>query len=72
MLYKMDAAHRAGILATVLDAFELEPLPLYAVYADRNPMPLKLRVFLDMVLPEIRRRLGFLGPSLDAEGSGGS
>jgi DNA-binding transcriptional LysR family regulator len=59
MSYKMDAARRAGTLELVLEAFELEPLPISIVYSPRKPVPLKLRAFLDWVTPRLKARLAF-------------
>jgi DNA-binding transcriptional LysR family regulator len=59
MSYKMDAARRAGSLELVLEAFEPEPLPVHIVYAPRNPVPLKLRAFLNWVMPRLKARLAF-------------
>ncbi len=57
MSYKMEAARRAGTLVTMLEAFELEPLPMHIVYAERKPVPLKLRAFLNWVTPRLKARL---------------
>jgi DNA-binding transcriptional LysR family regulator len=57
MSYKMDAARRAGALIPMLESFELAPLPMHIVYAERKPMPLKLRAFLDWVTPRLKARL---------------
>jgi DNA-binding transcriptional LysR family regulator len=59
MSYKMDAAMRAGSLDLVLEAFEPDPLPVHIVYAPRNPVPLKLRAFIDWVTPRLKARLAF-------------
>jgi DNA-binding transcriptional LysR family regulator len=59
MSYKMDAARRAGSLELMLEAFEPEPLPVHIVYAPRNPLPLKLRAFLNWMTPRIKARLAF-------------
>jgi DNA-binding transcriptional LysR family regulator len=59
MSYKMDAARRVGSLELVLEAFEPEPLPVHIVYAPRNPVPLKLRAFLNWVAPRLKARLAF-------------
>ena len=59
MSYKMDAARRAGSLELVLEAFEPEPLPVHIVYPPRNPVPLKLRAFLNWVTPRLKARLAF-------------
>jgi DNA-binding transcriptional LysR family regulator len=57
MSYKMDTVRRAGALAVVLDAFEPEPLPAHIVYAERKPVPLKLRAFLNWMTPRLKARL---------------
>jgi DNA-binding transcriptional LysR family regulator len=59
MSYKMDAARRAGSLELVLEAFEPEPLPVHIVYPPRNPVPLKLRAFLNWVTPRLKALLAF-------------
>ncbi len=57
MSYKMEAARRVGTLVPMLENFELAPLPMHIVYAERKPMPLKLRAFLDWVTPRLKDRL---------------
>ena len=57
MSYKMEAARRSGRLEIILDSFENEPLPVHIVYAERKPMPVKLRVFLDWLTPRLKARL---------------
>ncbi len=57
MSYKMEAARRAGKLVVMLKDFELEPLPMHIVYAERKPVPLKLRAFLNWVTPRLKARL---------------
>jgi DNA-binding transcriptional LysR family regulator len=57
MSYKMDAARRAGTLDIVLEDFEPEPLPAHIVYAQRKPVPLKLRAFLNWMTPRLKARL---------------
>jgi DNA-binding transcriptional LysR family regulator len=57
MSYKMETARRAGALVPMLESFELAPLPMHIVYAERKPMPLKLRAFLDWVTPRLKNRL---------------
>jgi DNA-binding transcriptional LysR family regulator len=41
----------------VLEDFEKDPLPVHILYAERKPMPLKLRVFLDWLMPRLKARL---------------
>jgi DNA-binding transcriptional LysR family regulator len=57
MSYKMEAAKRAGKLAIVLEEFEPEALPVHVIYAQRKPVPLKLRVFLNWMTPRLKARL---------------
>jgi DNA-binding transcriptional LysR family regulator len=57
MSYKMDAAKHAGKLAIVLEEFEPEPLPVHIIYAQRKPVPLKLRAFLNWMTPRLKARL---------------
>ena len=57
MSYKMEAARRAGTLVVMMEAFELEPWPVHIFYAERKPMPLKLRAFLSWVTPRLKARL---------------
>ena len=55
--YQISEAVGAGKLATVLEAFEPEPLPISLVYAGRGLLPLKLRAFLDFALPRLKARI---------------
>ena len=48
---------QAGKLAIVLETFEPEPLHVHIVYTPRNPVPLKLRAFLNWVTPRLKARL---------------
>jgi DNA-binding transcriptional LysR family regulator len=57
MSYKMEAARRAGALVVLLEEFEQPPWPLHIIYAERKPMPLKLRAFLNWVTPRLKARL---------------
>jgi DNA-binding transcriptional LysR family regulator len=57
MSYKMEAARRAEKLVALLEEFELEPLPMHIIYAERKPVPLKLRAFLNWVTPRLKARL---------------
>jgi DNA-binding transcriptional LysR family regulator len=59
MSYKMDSGRRTGSLELVLEAFEPEPLPVHIVYTPRNPVPLKLRAFLNWVTPRLKAKLAF-------------
>ena len=57
MSYKMEAARRAGQLVLMLEEFEQEPWPVHSVYAERKPVPLKLRAFLNWMTPRLKARL---------------
>ena len=57
MSYKMEAARRAGQLVVMLEEYEQEPWPVHIVYAERKPVPLKLRAFLNWVTPRLKARL---------------
>jgi DNA-binding transcriptional LysR family regulator len=57
MSYKMEAARRSGRLEVILEVFEREPLPVHLVYAERKPMPVKLRALLDWLTPRLKARL---------------
>lgn len=59
MSYKMDSARRTGSLELVLEEFEPEPLPVHIVYTPRNPVPLKLRAFLNWMTPRLKAKLAF-------------
>ncbi|MET0907030.1 MAG: LysR family transcriptional regulator [Tardiphaga sp.] len=57
MSYKMEAARRAGQLVVMLEKYEQEPWPVHIVYAERKPVPLKLRAFLNWMTPRLKARL---------------
>jgi len=48
---------RGDRMTIVLDAFEPSPRPVHLVYDKRNRLPLKLRAFVDFVVPRLRERL---------------
>jgi DNA-binding transcriptional LysR family regulator len=48
---------RSGRLAVVLEDFEPEPRPVHLVYDKQSRLPLKLRAFVDFVVPHLRERL---------------
>ena len=55
--YQCAAALAAGTVVRVLRAFEPGPLPVHLLHAGREPLPLKLRSFLDHAGAALRRRL---------------
>jgi len=48
---------RAGRLKIVLESFEPAPRPVHLVYDAQSRLPLKLRAFVDFVVPRMRERL---------------
>jgi len=54
--YQVNDAVHNGSLAVVLEAFESAPLPVSLVHKGKEPLPLKLRAFLDFVTPRLRLR----------------
>jgi DNA-binding transcriptional LysR family regulator len=48
---------RSHRMTIVLDAFEPPPPPVHLVYDARDRLPLKLRAFIDYVVPPLRERL---------------
>ncbi len=57
MSYQVVEFVRAGRMRVVLEPFERPPLPVHLVYASQNRLPLKLRAFIDSVVPRLRERL---------------
>ena len=55
--YQVVDLVRAERMTIVLDAFEPPPPPVHLVYDGRNRLPLKLRAFIDFVVPHLRERL---------------
>ncbi len=55
--YQIADHVRAGRLALVLESFEPKPRPVHLVYDAQNRLPLKLRAFVDFVVPRMRQRL---------------
>jgi DNA-binding transcriptional LysR family regulator len=48
---------RSNRMAIVLESFEPPPRPVHLVYDKQNRLPLKLRAFVDFVVPRLRERL---------------
>ncbi|MBR0939044.1 LysR family transcriptional regulator [Bradyrhizobium jicamae] len=55
--YQIADHVRAGRLAVVLEAFEPQLRPVHLVYDTQSRLPLKLRAFVDFVVPRLRDRL---------------
>jgi DNA-binding transcriptional LysR family regulator len=48
---------RSGRLKLVLESFEPAPRPVHLVYDTQGRLPLKLRAFVDFVVPRMRDQL---------------
>jgi len=55
--YQIADLVRADRLAIVLAAFEPSPRPVHLVYDRQSRLPLKMRAFIDFVVPRLRERL---------------
>ncbi|WP_342628007.1 LysR family transcriptional regulator [Nguyenibacter vanlangensis] len=55
--YQVAELVRAQRLAVVLEGFEPSPRPVHLVYDRQNRLPLKLRAFVDFVVPRLRDRI---------------
>jgi DNA-binding transcriptional LysR family regulator len=55
--YQVAEHVRAGRLALILEDFEPKARPVHLVYDSQNRLPLKLRAFVDFVVPRLRQRL---------------
>ena len=59
--YQVASALQASTLARTLRQFEPTAWPVSLVYAGRGLLPLKLRAFLDFVMPRLKGRLAQIG-----------
>lgn len=55
--YQVAEAQRSGALQVVLQDYESLPWPVQLVYARQGRLPVKLRAFIDTVVPALRERL---------------
>jgi len=55
--YQVSEQLRSGELQEVLTEFAPEPLPVNLIHAPADPLPLKVRSFLDWTVPRLRARL---------------
>jgi DNA-binding transcriptional LysR family regulator len=62
--YQAARAVRDGKLRVVLQKFEPTPLPVSLMHAGGDPLPLKVRSFLDFAAPRLRKALGTLEGAL--------
>ena len=57
MSYQVADYVRNDLLQLLLEAYEPAPRPVHLVYDKQNRLPLKLRAFVDFVVPRLRDRL---------------
>jgi DNA-binding transcriptional LysR family regulator len=55
--YQVADYVRDDLLQLLLEAYEPAPRPVHLVYDHQNRLPLKLRAFVDFVVPRLRERL---------------
>ncbi|MBK5957807.1 LysR family transcriptional regulator [Rhodoplanes elegans] len=55
--YQVEEELRAGRLRVLLADFAPEPLPVSLVYPEADPLPLKVRRFMDWTVPRLRARM---------------
>jgi DNA-binding transcriptional LysR family regulator len=55
--YQVADFVRAHRLTIVLEAFEPSPIPVHLIYDRQSRLPLKMRAFIDFVVPRLRERL---------------
>ena len=58
--HDVDAAIKAGKLSSILQEYEVSPIPVHVVHLSRN-MPIKLRRFIDFAIPKLREMLAEFG-----------
>lgn len=55
--YLTDALVKSSSLVLLLEEYEPSPIPVNVIYLVQRHVPLKLRAFLDYVVPKLRKRL---------------
>ncbi|QWT21633.1 LysR family transcriptional regulator [Bacillus sp. NP157] len=55
--YQIVARMQAGTLVTVLDAYEPAPLPVHLLFPSSGRLPVKVRTFIDFVMPHLGEAL---------------
>lgn len=55
--YQVSDQLRSGRLQALLTEFAPEPLPVNLIYSPGDPLPLKVRRFLDWITPRLRERM---------------
>src|SRR5262249_3299034 len=57
--YLIEDSLKSRSLVTLLDSYEPSQIPVSVIYPGQRPVPLKLRAFLDLAVPRLRKRLGY-------------
>jgi DNA-binding transcriptional LysR family regulator len=57
MSYQVADFVRAQLLQLLLEPFEPAPRPIHLIYDKQNRLPLKVRAFVDFVVPRLRDRV---------------
>jgi DNA-binding transcriptional LysR family regulator len=57
LLYKIEAARRAGALELALAPYELAPWPISIIFPGQGLLPLKVRAFLNWATPRLKAAL---------------
>lgn len=68
MSYQASQAVGDGALVPVLQTFSPPPIPVHLVHAAQTLQPLKLRAFMDFVIPRLERALARIDRVLDPPG----
>lgn len=55
--YQVSDQLRSGVLQELLTEFAPEPLPVNVIHAQADPLPLKVRCFLDWIVPRLRAQM---------------
>jgi DNA-binding transcriptional LysR family regulator len=55
--YQVAEALQAGHLVPILESWEIQPTPVHLLHAGHSRLPLKMRLFLDLAAPKLRRVL---------------
>ena len=63
LFYQAAEAIAVGHLQVILAPFELPPAPVHLVHAARGQLPLKMRCFLDVAAPRLRKQLESIAAS---------
>lgn len=70
--YQVARALQSGALISLFDAYESPSFPVHLIYARQGLLPLKVRVFIDWMVPRLRRALKELVAPVPAGDSQGA